>query len=150
MSDAMSFSPLWGEWYLKELIGKGTFGAVYRAEKTEYGNTYTSAVKHIAVSKDNINTESLIAEGIIPDESALGAYYDSVRDRMISEINFCYALRGNTNIVSYEDHCIIEKPDDIGYDIFIRMEFLTSFFDHFEEHECTEEEVLKLGISFYY
>ena len=147
MSDAMSFSPLWGEWYLKELIGKGTFGAVYRAEKTEYGNTYTSAVKHIAVSKDNINTESLIAEGIIPDESALGAYYDSVRDRMISEINFCYALRGNTNIVSYEDHCIIEKPDDIGYDIFIRMEYLSALPKYMKEHSFGEKDVVQLGID---
>ena len=39
MTDAETFSPLWGEWYLKEMIGQGTFGAVYKAEKTEYGNT---------------------------------------------------------------------------------------------------------------
>jgi|GEM_PF-5116098 len=147
MSDAMSFSPLWGEWYLKELIGKGTFGAVYLAEKTEYGNTYVSAVKHISVSKENVNTEALIAEGIIPDESALPAYFDSVRDRMISEINFCYALRGNTNIVSYEDHLIIPKPGDIGCDIFIRMEFLKALPKYMREHYFGEAEVIQLGID---
>ena len=52
MSDAMSFSPLWGEWHIKELIGRGTFGAVYKAEKEEYGNTYTSAIKHISIPSE--------------------------------------------------------------------------------------------------
>ncbi len=147
MSDISSFSPLWGEWYVKELIGKGTFGAVYRAEKTEYGNTYTSAVKHISIPNDSVNAESLISEGIVSDEASVIKYYDTVRDKMISEINFCYALRGNTNIVSYEDHCIIPKPDGAGYDIFIRMEHLTALPKYMRENSFTEKDVVKLGID---
>ncbi len=147
MSDISSFSPLWGEWYIRELIGKGTFGAVYRAEKTEYGNTYTSAVKHISIPNDSVNAESLISEGVVSDERSVIRYYDAVRDKMISEINFCYALRGNTNIVSYEDHCIIPKPDGAGYDIFIRMEHLTALPKYMRENSFTEKDVVKLGID---
>lgn len=147
MSDIMSFSPLWGEWHIKELIGKGTFGAVYRAEKTEYGNTYTSAVKHISIPNDNVNAESLIADGLVPDEKSVPLYYDAVRDSMITEINFCYTLRGNTNIVSYEDHCIIPKSNGIGYDIFIRMEHLTALPKYMREHYFDEACVLQLGID---
>ena len=147
MSDISSFSPLWGEWYVKELIGKGTFGAVYRAEKTEYGNTYTSAVKHISIPNDSVNAESLISEGVVSDESSVVRYYDAVRDKMISEINFCYALRGNTNIVSYEDHCIIPKADGAGYDIFIRMEHLTALPKYMRENSFTEKDIVKLGID---
>ncbi|MBQ9460677.1 MAG: leucine-rich repeat protein [Clostridia bacterium] len=147
MSDISSFSPLWGEWYVKELIGKGTFGAVYRAEKTEYGNTYTSAVKHISIPNDSVNAESLISEGVVSDEASVKKYFDAVRDKMISEINFCYALRGNTNIVSYEDHCIIPKADGAGYDIFIRMEHLTALPKYMRENSFTEKDIIRLGID---
>ena len=100
MADIMSFSPLWGEWHIKELVGKGTFGAVYRAEKTEYGNTYTSAIKHLSIPPQNMTKEMLVSEGIATDDKTLSLYCDNLRDRIINEINFCYTLRGNTNIVS--------------------------------------------------
>ncbi len=147
MSDIMEFSPLWGEWHIKELIGKGTFGAVYRAEKTEYGNTYTSAVKHISIPNDHMSAESLIAEGLVPNEQAVPLYYDTLRDSMITEINFCYTLRGNTNIVSYEDHCIIPKKNGVGYDIFIRMEHLTALTKYMREQPFDESCVIQLGID---
>ncbi len=147
MSDIMSFSPLWGEWYIRELIGKGTFGAVYRAEKTEYGNTYISAVKHISIPDDNVSADTLISEGLVPDEKSVPLYYDTVRDKIIAEINFCYALRGNTNIVSYEDHCIIPKATGVGYDIFIRMEHLTALPKYMREHYFDQNNVIQLGID---
>ena len=34
-------------------------------------------------------------------------------------------LRGNSHIVSFEDHAFIERKDEIGWDILIRMELLT-------------------------
>jgi|GEM_PF-6412446 len=143
----MSFSPLWGEWELKELIGKGTFGAVYRAEKTEYGNTYVSAVKHISIPPESMTKEMLVSEGIAADDRTIGIYCDTLRDQIIKEINFCYTLRGNTNIVSYEDHCIIPKKEKAGYDIFIRMELLTPLTKYMMEHPITENDVIRLGIS---
>ncbi len=147
MADIMSFSPLWGEWHIRELVGRGSFGAVYKAEKTEYGNTYTSAIKHLSIPPQNMTKEMLVSEGIATDDKTLSLYCDTLRDRMINEINFCYTLRGNTNIVSYEDHCIIPKSSGIGYDIFIRMELLTALPKYLSEHNMNEREVIKLGIE---
>ena len=147
MADIMSFSPLWGEWHIKELVGKGSFGAVYKAEKTEYGNTYTSAIKHLSIPPQNVTKDMLVAEGIATDDRTLSLYCDNLRDRIINEINFCYTLRGNTNIVSYEDHCIIPKSTGIGYDIFIRMEMLTALPKYISEHPMSESETVKLGIE---
>lgn len=147
MTDATAFSPLWGEWYIKDLIGHGSFGAVYKAEKTEYGNTYVSAIKHLSIPPDNMTKASLAAEGMATDNHSLQMYCDTMRDQIIREINFCYTLRGNTNIVAYEDHCIIPKTDGIGYDIFIRMELLTALTQYMTEHPLTEGDVIQLGIA---
>ena len=151
MTDAETFSPLWGEWYLKEMIGQGTFGAVYKAEKTEYGNTYVSAIKHLSIPPKNVNKASLAAEGIATDERSLHQYCDTMRDQIIREINFCYSLRGNTNIVAYEDHCILPKKSEIGYDIFIRMELMTRLPElvrsRFPSLSLSAGEVRKLGMD---
>lgn len=147
MSDIMSFSPLWGEWHIKGLIGKGTFGAVYQAEKNEYGNRYFSAIKHISIPPENITKETLIEDGIATDDKTISLYCDNLRDQIIKEINFCYKLRGNTNIVSYEDHCIVPKKDGMGYDIFIRMELLTGLTKYISVHPMSEKDVIKLGIE---
>lgn len=139
--------PLWGEWYLTELIGRGTFGTVYKAEKTEYGNTYLSAIKHISIPGEKMTKEALIDEGIVTDENSLTQYYDLLRDQIIKEINFCYELKGHTNIVSYEDHCIIPKRNEPGYDVFIRMEFLTPLTKYVRERNIFEKDVVRLGID---
>ena len=141
----MSFSPLWNEWHIKELLGRGTFGAVYKAEKNEYGNRYYSAIKHLSIPPANVTKESLIADGIATDEKSLIMYCNTLRDQIINEINVCYKLRGNTNIVSYEDHCIIPKKDGIGYDVFIRMELLTGLTSYMVNNPLSENDVIRLG-----
>ena len=55
-------------------------------------------------------------------------------------------FRGNSHIVSFEDHKVIERTDRIGWDILIRMELLTSLSDHVTDKLLTTEEVIKLGI----
>ena len=147
MDDIMSFSPLWGEWEIKGLIGQGAFGDVYRAEKHEYGNNYVSAVKHISIPCRGMSAEYLISEGVVYDTDSFSHYYDQLRDQIIKEINFCYALRGNTNIMSYEDHCIIPKKGGMGYDIFIRMEYLISLPKFIKEHKLSESDIIQLGIE---
>lgn len=38
---------------------------------------------------------------------------------------------GNSHIVSVEDYKVMEYLDEIGWDIFIRMEYLTSFMEYY-------------------
>ena len=55
--------------------------------------------------------------------------------------HFC----GNSHVVSFEDFKVVEYLDEIGWDISIRMEYLTSFMDYCTGKELTEKEVIKLG-----
>lgn len=147
MEDIQKFVPLWGEWEIKELQGQGAFGSVYRAEKKQFGRTYVSAIKHLSIPRTPMEAESLVSEGIISEPSQISRYYNSLRDSIIKEIDMCYTLKGYTNIVSYEDHLILPKKDIFGYDIFIRMEYLTALTRYITLHTFTERDILRLGID---
>lgn len=56
-------------------------------------------------------------------------------------------IKGFTNIVSYEDHMVIEHPDEIAWDILIRMELLTSLPDYCTTHTMSEKQVIQLGMD---
>ena len=145
MSDIREFEPLWGEWNTVRLLGQGSYGKVYLMQKTELGNQYLAAVKHISLPSQPGEQESLYAEGIVSDESSLQEYYTQVLNTLLTEINVNYRLKGNTNIVSYEAHTILPKVHEPGYDIFIKMELLTSLSEQIAKQPIRLWDVLKLG-----
>lgn len=148
MSDIQSFSPLWGNWEIGELIGKGSYGSVYKVSRFEHGTEYVSAVKHLAIPLEPSFTQSLYTEGIISDANAEKEYYNEVLMGVLDEIRTNYKLRGNSNIVSYEDHLVVPRKEQIGYDIFIRMELLTSLSDYIQNNKqgnFSEKDVIALG-----
>ena len=66
---------------------------------------------------------------------------------MTKEFSLMDKVKGNTNIVGYADHQVIEHTDDIGWDILIRMELLTPLGEYLEKHTMSEIEVIRLGID---
>ncbi len=149
MSDIHSFEPLWGAWVIDELIGQGSHGKVYRAHRTEYGQTrtYYSAIKHISIPQDQNEVSSLYSDGVVGGPESLTAYYENMLSRLLREIEINVSLKGHTNIVSYEDHIVIPKSDGPGYDVFIRMELLTPLPQVLQSRPITEAEVRRLGID---
>ncbi len=143
--DIMKFSPLWVDWEIKKEIGKGSYGRVYRAEKKTFNSKYECAVKHIKVPPGDMDIQQLIANGNISDERSVRPYLTALMSDFIREIEICYSLKGNTNIVSYEDHCVIKRDNNMGYDIFIRMELLESL--NYSKQSWDEKEIINLGID---
>jgi serine/threonine protein kinase len=90
MGNFKDYMPLGGSWEIAELIGQGSYGKVYRAKRSEQGEMYYSAVKHISIPPDTCG--SLSESGIVEDEAA-GEYSKALQDLLIS-INLCYRLKG--------------------------------------------------------
>lgn len=147
MSDIRDFSPLWGVWEVDTLLGQGSYGKVYRAKREEFGSTFYAAVKHLSIPNETTTAESLYAEGLLSDTNSMQDYCDKSLERLIKEITINASLKGHTNIVSYEDHLVVPKKDCPGYDIFIRMELLTSLTDAMMGGRLNEEEVVKIGVD---
>lgn len=57
------------------------------------------------------------------------------------------SFKGVQNIVSIEDYKVVEKTDEIGWNIYIRMELLVPFDNYICDKTMSENEVIKLGID---
>ena len=143
MANIEQYAPLWGSWHIEFLIGEGSFGKVYKVRKEEFGKTYYSAVKIISIPQNEADLRHMRNEGL--DEVSVKSYFQAFVSDILQEIDLMSQLRGNSNIVSFEDHKVIERTDGFGWDILIRMELLQSLSERCMEQSMDEAEVVKLG-----
>ena len=144
MDKELPISP-WPEWKIISKIGEGSFGRVYKAQRTEKGRSFYSAIKIITIPASKGELDSVRSES--GDERSVRGYFENLVEECIQEVSTMEYFRGNSHIVSVEDYKVMEYLDEIGWDIFIRMEYLTSFMEYYAGKNLTEKEVMKLGID---
>lgn len=139
------YQPLWNNWYIDMPIGQGSFGSVYKVSREDMGHTYTSAVKIISVPSDIQLKEAEATFG--GDATVLIDYFEDITQNIINEINILYALSGNSNIISYHDHQVIKREKSTGWDILIRMEYITPLRKYIANNTLKRQDVIRLGID---
>ena len=127
-----------------EKIGEGSYGTVYKCRTIENGKEVFSAVKVITVPKNESEYDVLKIDGL--SKEATKQYFADIIDSFSSEIKLLEELKDQPNIVRIEDSKIIEH-DEIKWDIYIKMELLTSFRDYSQSHTITREDVIRLGVD---
>ncbi|MBQ6564550.1 MAG: protein kinase [Clostridia bacterium] len=142
-----AFEPLWGTWYLEEMIGAGTYGTVYRAKQEILGKTYYSAVKHISIPKDEAELRSVQEELATEDPETLNRYYDREIQNILKEFEIQKQFAGKEHFVLVYDVLPIHKKEMPGYDLFIRMELLQSIHTRFRNTDDPEAEAIRLGMQ---
>ena len=142
--DYKQYEPIFGSWYITEELGSGAEGSLYRIERTDaLGHKYYSALKAVSVPSSKSETASLMAGGMQLEEVA--EYYESVLENTSHEFELLAKLKGNSNIVSYEDHEIFRHKDGIGWDILIRLEELTPLVKYSIDNPLSADEVALMG-----
>ncbi len=139
------FEPLWGGWYADELIGEGGYGRVYRMVHNSSAGAFYSACKYISIPKNEYEIANARAMGM--DDEALYEYFEEMARQIIREIEIMYSLRGEENIVGYEDHMVLHEPNSLRWEIFIRMELLVPLGTYIRNNAITPEDVRRLGIE---
>lgn len=136
----------WKEWELKELLGEGAFAKVYRIErKDQFGDVYEAALKVISIPKNQSEMNPIINIGM--DEKETSEYFFSVVREIVKEIKVMSRLKGNSAIVSYEDHAVVPFEQGVGWYILIRMELLTPLFDYMNQNSISKEDIIRMGIE---
>lgn len=136
---------VWPEWKIIEKIGEGSFGKVYKAKRSEQGKNFYSAIKVITIPSSQSELNSVQSESI--NDQSVREYFHSLVEECIQEVSTMEYFRGNSHIVSVEDYKVVEYLDTIGWDIYIRMEYLTSFLEYCSGKQLSEKDVIQLGID---
>ena len=134
---------VWPEWQIEQRLGEGSYGTVYKAVRKDYNVESCAAIKVISIPSHISEIDLLRSEGL--DMDASKTYLEEVVNDFVNEIRIMQSLKGAHNIVSIEDYKVIEKTEEIGWDIYIRMELLTPFNNYICDKKLTEEQVVKLG-----
>lgn len=138
------YEPLWGNWRVIELIGEGSYGRVYRVVRQD-GGSYESAVKLISVPRSDADIHEARRMGM--DMRSMSAYFAENAERIVKEISIMHSLKGEANIVSYEDHQIFHEEGSLQWDILIRMELLVPLEIYTADNQVTSDEVRRLGVE---
>lgn len=141
--DPHSLEPFWNTWYIDSLIGTGGFGSVYKIYREEFGKRSYCALKIISIPKTAAEEKQAYYEGM--DGKTATKYFRDIVEVIYREISIMAELKGKTNIVSYEDHEIIQKKDGVGFHILIRMELLESLNDYVFRNDFSNADVVNMG-----
>ena len=130
-------------WEIVRCIGSGSSGKVYELKKKdEYGGDFHCALKVISVPGSQKEYDEMLET---MSEFAMRAKLREKVEEISNEYRLLGALRGHPNVVNCEDQMIIPHENDMGWDIYIRMELLQSLPDYVRENGMTVENVIKLG-----
>ena len=135
------FPEKWADWESGGMIGKGSFGRVYLAERGQE----QCAIKVISLPGEETDAAAFLLG--IADKEAERAYLQSLTDRYEQEIALMYSLRDHPCIVRIEEHLVEWETDADKLGIYIRMELLQNLTDFFTDHVVTEEAVIRLGMD---
>lgn len=134
----------WPEWQIVEQIGQGTFGKVYKIKREYLGDREQfSALKVISIPSNESKPSFAFSTGSLDNSRD---YYKSLVTSIVREIELMAKVKGHTNIVSYEDHKVIDGGE-AGWTILIRMELLTPLSEYIGDRFITSEEAAKIGVD---
>lgn len=133
------------DWTIEKCIGEGAFGKVYKIVREDFGHIYEAALKVLEIPHNQAEADALLNEGF--SQLEMDEYFYSMVEDIVDEFTLMSKLKGNSNIVSYEDHAVVKKEDGYGWRIYIRMELLTGIFTQAKSVDFTNKDVLQLGID---
>ena len=96
--DIRQYEPLFGAWHVVRQIGAGSFGTVYEISRTEFGQTYRSALKVISIPSSRAEARAILED--VVDAQSVGTFFASMVESFLQELVLMNQLKGNSHIVS--------------------------------------------------
>ncbi|MBQ6583083.1 MAG: serine/threonine protein kinase [Mogibacterium sp.] len=134
----------WRDWNVMEVLGRGSYGTVYRIERNAaFGHTEQAALKVIRVPSEPDAYQSVRNEGMSHAEAS--EYFREIAEKISQEFTFMADLKGSSYIVSYADQEIRRMPDGYSWEIYIRMELLTPLIEWLQRGTVSVADIIQLG-----
>lgn len=133
----------WPGWEVVEEIGSGSYGNVYKIKRTLVNMVEYAALKIITIPRNAAEIDDLIDEGY--ERSSVTEHYKKQKDDIVREYELMASLKGCPNIVHAEDISIVQQPNYVGWDIYIKMELLTPLKK--AARNMQESDIVKMGMD---
>ena len=140
------YEPIDGKWFINKKLGSGAFGTVLEVERRDQTNM-KAAIKIVQVPSSSGEVESYREENYELDEQSISSYFYGFVEEFTKEIQLMSEIKGHGNVVTIEDYDVKKHTDEIGWDIFIRMELLTPMNKYFRDNPPKTRDVIQLGID---
>ncbi len=131
---------VWNDLEVTGNIGQGAFATVYEATSS---SSVKSAIKVIGVPARDDGGMPLVDTSDRNERIRLSG----IVNELCEELAVSKKLQNSPNIVSVYDYKVVEAENSFGWDIYVRMELLTSLSSYMFTHRLTEPEIIKLGID---
>lgn len=138
------YEPFFGKWHISDSLGEGAFGKVYEIYWDDgLGSRSKSALKYLHIPSEQALRNQIETQ---PNMQAVRNFFAGQVERVKDEIRILQKCKGHSNIVSYEDHLIVESPgkEGIGWDILIRMELLYPISQYFARRDSSQYDVVRM------
>ena len=113
----------WPGWEITQLIGRGSFGAVYEMRRKIMDEVEYAALKVISIPQSPNDIEEMRSDGY--DDNGIVASFQEQLRGIVSEYTMMRKLSDCPNIVKCDDLQYIPHDDGFGWDVSIKMELLT-------------------------
>ena len=136
---------VWPDWQAKDILGKGSYGTVFRAVKEKFGGGKESAIKVVHIPTDDNQIEQIRKSFHLSDKELKEYFYPEV-EKLKEEVALMEKLGENEHCLHIQDFDILEEPEgSIGWNILIRMELLESLESRISRGGIKLGEVVSLG-----
>ena len=136
---------IWPRWKVDSVLGKGSFGTVYKVVRKTFDQTFYAAVKCIHIPEDESQIREMQSDGLSRQE--VSDYYKEAIQGLAGEISIMESLKGASNIVSIEDYEIEPDEKGIGWNIYIRMELLENLNTFRQHNDMSPAQTVQMGID---
>lgn len=113
----------WPGWQVDRLLGTGSFGSVYEISRTIFGSVERSALKVIPIPSNRDEVQKLRSEGY--DDASIAAHFHKLVEEIAGEYAMMVKMKGHANVVYCDDFKDVPRGNEIGWDVYIKMELLT-------------------------
>ncbi len=132
------------DWETVGVIGRGNFGTVYEIQRDIFGDVEKAALKVIRIPQSSGDIDELYSDGY--DEESISAICENHLRSIVSEYSFMRKVKNNSNIVHCDDVYYVEHTDEIGWDVYIKMELLMPIAKR-QGEVYSDETVIKLALD---
>ena len=145
MSEIKLISPLLDDFIIGDVFSDHNGVRCVPAMKNNSDSRYI--VKVISVPASQVQLQAFLLTGVYRTEEDAKAYFAELASNIEKEMSILSKLSALEGFVDYEGYQVVEKEDEVGYDIYLLAPYRRSLERHYRKYPMTHLGAVNLGLD---